>query len=93
VVVDSSATAIKHRVMQECGAVPPTTMRRKEYEGELERLQVELVHMQRWVVRQWVKVCIVFDGRDTAGKGGVIKRLTERVSPRGLPGRRPTGPK
>ncbi len=57
-------------------------MRRKEYEEELGRLQVELVHLQRWIVREDAKVCIVFEGRDTAGKGGVIKRLTERVSPR-----------
>ena len=57
-------------------------MRRKEYEDELRRLQVELVQMQRWVVETQAKVCIVFEGRDTAGKGGVIKRITERVSPR-----------
>src|ERR1700727_2313743 len=57
-------------------------MRRKEYEEELERLQVELVHLQRWVTQTHARVCIVFEGRDTAGKGGVIKRLTERVSPR-----------
>jgi polyphosphate kinase len=57
-------------------------MRRKEYEEELERLQVELVHLQSWVTQEQAKVCIVFEGRDTAGKGGVIKRLTERVSPR-----------
>ena len=57
-------------------------MRRKEYEEELRRLQVELVQMQRWIVAEKAKVCIVFEGRDTAGKGGVIKRLTERVSPR-----------
>ncbi len=59
-----------------------TKMRRKEYEEELRRLQVELVQMQRWVVEKQAKVCIVFEGRDTAGKGGVIKRITERVSPR-----------
>jgi polyphosphate kinase 2 len=59
-----------------------TKLRRKEYEESLRRLQVELVQMQRWVVRERAKVCIVFEGRDTAGKGGVIKRLTERVSPR-----------
>ncbi len=57
-------------------------MGRKEYEKELRRLHVELVHLQRWIVHQNAKVCIVFEGRDTAGKGGVIKRLTERVSPR-----------
>jgi polyphosphate kinase len=55
---------------------------RKDYERELAALQVELVHLQQWVVRRGAKVCIVFEGRDSAGKGGVIKRLTERVSPR-----------
>ncbi len=55
---------------------------RKRYEQELARLQGELVRLQEWVVREGVKVCIVFEGRDTAGKGGVIKRITERVSPR-----------
>jgi polyphosphate kinase len=59
-----------------------TKLRRKDYEEELNRLQVELVQMQRWIVQERAKVCIVFEGRDTAGKGGVIKRLTERVSPR-----------
>jgi polyphosphate kinase len=60
----------------------PRHMARKEYETELEHLQVELVHLQQWVVRERAKICIVFEGRDGAGKGGVIKRLTERVSPR-----------
>ena len=55
---------------------------RKRYEKELARLQGELVRLQEWVVREGAKVCIVFEGRDTAGKGGVIKRITERVSPR-----------
>jgi polyphosphate kinase len=55
---------------------------RKRYERELARLQGELVRLQEWVVREGLKVCIVFEGRDTAGKGGVIKRITERVSPR-----------
>jgi polyphosphate kinase len=55
---------------------------RKHYEKELARLQGELVRLQEWVVREGVKVCVVFEGRDTAGKGGVIKRITERVSPR-----------
>jgi polyphosphate kinase 2 len=68
-------------VMAESGE-PVSRLRRKEYEEELRRLQVELVQMQRWLVQERAKVCIVFEGRDTAGKGGVIKRLTERVSPR-----------
>ena len=55
---------------------------RKRYERELARLQGELVRLQEWVVQEGVKVCVVFEGRDTAGKGGVIKRITERVSPR-----------
>ena len=55
---------------------------RKRYEKELARLQAELVRLQAWLVREGAKVCIVFEGRDTAGKGGVIKRITERVSPR-----------
>jgi polyphosphate kinase len=57
-------------------------LKRKEYERELARLHVELVKLQLWVVRQGLKVCIVFEGRDGAGKGGTIKALTERVSPR-----------
>jgi polyphosphate kinase 2 len=60
----------------------PERMPRKVYERELARLQGELVELQRWVVDTGAKVCILFEGRDAAGKGGVIKRLTERVSPR-----------
>jgi polyphosphate kinase 2 len=54
----------------------------KQYDKELARLHVELVKLQRWVVRTGAKVCILFEGRDGAGKGGTIKALTERVSPR-----------
>ncbi|HEY6532701.1 MAG TPA: hypothetical protein VIY72_10365, partial [Acidimicrobiales bacterium] len=61
---------------------PSARLPRKEYERSLRDLQVELVHLQRWVVASGAKVCVVFEGRDAAGKGGVIKRLTERVSPR-----------
>jgi polyphosphate kinase len=57
-------------------------MKRKDYESELERLHVELVKLQLWVVAKKLKVCIVFEGRDTAGKGGTIKAITDRVSPR-----------
>ncbi len=55
---------------------------RKAYEAELATLQAELVALQEWVRATGAKVCIVFEGRDTAGKGGTIKRITERVSPR-----------
>jgi polyphosphate kinase 2 len=55
---------------------------RKEYEGELKKLQVELVKMQEWIKATGAKVCVLFEGRDAAGKGGTIKGITERVSPR-----------
>lgn len=57
-------------------------LKTKAYEQELRRLHVELVKLQQWVVAKGLKVCIVFEGRDGAGKGGVIKAITERVSPR-----------
>jgi polyphosphate kinase len=57
-------------------------LKRKEYERELARLHVELVKLQQWVVHKGLRVCIVFEGRDGAGKGGSIKAITERVSPR-----------
>jgi polyphosphate kinase len=60
----------------------PPTMKRKEYEAQMRLLHGELVAMQEWVKTSGAKVCIVFEGRDTAGKGGTIKRITERVSPR-----------
>jgi polyphosphate kinase 2 len=61
---------------------PPPKMKRKEYERQMRVLHGELVAMQEWVKATGAKVCIVFEGRDTAGKGGTIKRITERVSPR-----------
>jgi polyphosphate kinase len=66
----------------EGAAAEPPKLRNKDYEKELARLHVELVKLQEWVVHKGLKVCIVFEGRDTAGKGGTIKALTERVSPR-----------
>ncbi len=54
----------------------------KAYERELKKLHAELVTLQQWVVHKGLKVCIVFEGRDGAGKGGTIKAITERVSPR-----------
>ncbi|HMK13697.1 MAG TPA: polyphosphate kinase 2 [Burkholderiales bacterium] len=54
----------------------------KRYAKELARLHVELVKVQEWVKRKGLKVCIIFEGRDGAGKGGTIKAITERVSPR-----------
>jgi polyphosphate kinase len=57
-------------------------LKRKEYERELRKLQVELCRLQDWVKYKGLRVIIVFEGRDTAGKGGTIKAITERVSPR-----------
>jgi polyphosphate kinase len=57
-------------------------MKRKVFEKELRKLQVELCHLQEWVKAKGLKVIIIFEGRDAAGKGGTIKALTERVSPR-----------
>jgi polyphosphate kinase 2 len=57
-------------------------LKRKDYERELERLHVEFVKLQQWVVHKGLRVCILFEGRDGAGKGGTIKAMTERVSPR-----------
>jgi len=67
---------------QGAGAGPGPKMKRKPYEREMRVLHGELVAMQEWVKASGAKICIVFEGRDTAGKGGTIKRITERVSPR-----------
>src|SRR5882762_10621590 len=60
----------------------PPKMKRKQYEKELRKLQTELCRLQDWVVHKGLRVIVVFEGRDAAGKGGTIKALMERVSPR-----------
>ncbi|UOK72785.1 polyphosphate kinase 2 [Ancylobacter polymorphus] len=60
----------------------PAPLSRKVYERELKRLHGELVALQEWTKATGAKICILFEGRDGAGKGGVIKAITERVSPR-----------
>ena len=57
-------------------------MKRKAYESELERLEIELVKLQAWIQQEGLKIVVIFEGRDTAGKGGTIKRITGRLSPR-----------
>ena len=57
-------------------------LKRKDYEKELEKLQVELCHLQDWVKTTGERIVIVLEGRDAAGKGGLIKAIGERVSPR-----------
>ena len=75
-----------HSFGSETADEPPSDgrrmMKRKGYEHELRRLHGELVALQEWVRDSGTKICIVFEGRDTAGKGGTIKAITERVSPR-----------
>jgi polyphosphate kinase 2 len=73
------ANARKAAVREDARQEP---MPRKEYEKRLAKLHVELVKLQEWVKREGLKICVVFEGRDGAGKGGTIKAITERVSPR-----------
>jgi polyphosphate kinase 2 len=63
-------------------ATPTEDLKGKEFEAALKDLHVELVRLQEWVKYKGLKICIVFEGRDGAGKGGCIKAITERVSPR-----------
>jgi polyphosphate kinase 2 len=63
-------------------AVQPARLKRKEYEKELQKLQAKLCILQDWVKQKGMRVIIVFEGRDAAGKGGTIRAITERVSPR-----------
>jgi polyphosphate kinase len=64
------------------GSNAKTKMKRKAYDRELQKLQVELCHLQVWVKETGARIIILFEGRDAAGKGGTIKAITERVSPR-----------
>ena len=61
---------------------PGKKVRKKAYEAELARLQIELVKLQEWIRREGLKVVVLFEGRDAAGKGGVIKRITQSLNPR-----------
>ena len=87
-VSDAKGTAMSRRSITRRSSAddgtpaPPPKMKEKEYQHELRRLHGELVAMQEWVKASGAKVCIVFEGRDTAGKGGTIKAITERVTPR-----------
>jgi polyphosphate kinase len=73
----------KNRKTADAGnSAPREKLARKDYDKQLERLHVELVKLQQWVAHKGLKVCVVFEGRDGAGKGGTIKAITERVSPR-----------
>jgi polyphosphate kinase 2 len=60
----------------------PVRLTEKQYERELERLQIELLYMQEWILAMGMRLVVLFEGRDTAGKGGMIKRITELLNPR-----------
>src|ERR1700721_1470094 len=66
--------------MSKNGGTP--RLKRKAYEKELRKLQVDLCHLQQWVKEKKLRAIILFEGRDAAGKGGTIKAITEKVSPR-----------
>lgn len=74
----------KRKFNRETGACnhPLKTIRKKEYEKNLKKLQIELVKLQEWIRYKKLKVVVIFEGRDAAGKGGCIKRITECLSPR-----------
>ena len=72
----------KNKSRDDGNKVESDRLTRKDYEKALEKLHIELVKAQQWVVHKGLKVCIVFEGRDGAGKGGTIKAITDRVSPR-----------
>jgi polyphosphate kinase 2 len=75
-------TKTKQHTERPVESQPPTRLTRKEYERELRRLQEELVHLEEWVRHEGLRVVVLFEGRDTAGKGGMIKRITARLNPR-----------
>src|SRR5436305_649709 len=80
--LNGAGTVVSTNGSKDVEAHTPTKMSRKEFEREVLKLQVELVKLQEWVKASGTRVIIVFEGRDTAGKGGVIKAITARTSPR-----------
>src|SRR5579862_4870503 len=72
----------KNKSREDGNKVESDRLTRKDYDKALEKLHIELVKAQQWIVHKGLKVCVVFEGRDTAGKGGTIKAITDRVSPR-----------
>jgi len=80
---DSDAKQAKpSKPKNEKGKSKPASLKKKAYEKELRRLQIELVKLQEWVKQGGLKVVVIFEGRDAAGKGGTIKRITESLNPR-----------
>jgi polyphosphate kinase 2 len=77
----ASVAPLSNGVVGAVGA-DPTVVTSKFYDAELARLQTELVKMQEWIVQEGLRLCVLFEGRDTAGKGGTIKRIMERLNAR-----------
>jgi polyphosphate kinase 2 len=73
---------VKKDDLKETPKTKPRKIKNKVYERELAKLQVELVKLQEWIKHKGLKVVVIFEGRDTAGKGGTIKRIIERLNPR-----------
>ena len=69
-------------VVAEQAKKPKSILTNKQYEAELQKLQVELIKLQAWIKEKGLKVVVLFEGRDAAGKGGTIKRITEKLNPR-----------
>ncbi len=72
----------KKKQQEEQAECKPQKIKNKVYEQELERLQVELVKLQEWIKHEGLRIVVIFEGRDAAGKGGVIKRITQSLNPR-----------
>lgn len=81
-VMMSATKKVRKAEVADISEAPDGRLKRKDYDRELAKLHVELVKLQQWTVHKGLKVCILFEGRDGAGKGGVIKAIIERVSPR-----------
>jgi polyphosphate kinase 2 (PPK2 family) len=84
-------TRTNHEQKRQNPDAEPEKLTNKEYMKELRKLQAELCHLQEWVKHKGLRVIIIFEGRDAAGKGGTIRALTERVSPRVFSHRRLAG--
>jgi len=78
----NTSTSVENKAVENSTISKKKTLSQKEYEKELSRLQVELVKLQEWVKYKGLKVVVLFEGRDAAGKGGTIKRITECLNPR-----------
>ena len=78
----NSSKAIKMMLQQNDQVNPEKVLRYLKYEKTLEELQVELIKMQHWVIQENKRVCLLFEGRDAAGKGGAIRRITHHINPR-----------